>query len=91
MNTESCKGINNTNNSINLNNTTYVINNNYNYNNNTSMNTTTEGSDKPVAYSSRLLAKYYKHIDNYNKKLKSNLKTKANFNKSNLENDLKKK
>lgn len=46
------------------------------------MNTTSDGStsicfdnEKPVAYTTRLLAKYYKHIDNYNNKLKSNLKS----------------
>lgn len=56
------------------------------------MNTTTEGSasmyvdsDKPVAYSTRLLAKYYKHIDNYNKKIQGNLKSKPNNKKTNHE------
>jgi hypothetical protein len=91
MNSESCIGNNNTINSINLNNTNYAVNNNTTYNNNISMNTTTEGSDKPVAYSSRLLAKYYKHMDNYNKKLKGILNTKKNNIKSNMEKDMKKK
>jgi hypothetical protein len=46
------------------------------------MDTTTDGStiicldtDKPVAYTTRLLAKYYKHIDDYNNKVKNNLKS----------------
>ena len=64
----------------------------YNFINNISINSTIDGSssmiletDRPLPYTKRLLAKYHKYIDDYNKKnyLNSSLNNSLNSSKLN--------